>query len=391
MNLGFIRFIDKYIGMPLRLLLYYYQKLRDLFPQKWGGEPHKRILVVKFWGIGNIVRASPIFKAIREQFPQAKVTFITLSQNRGIYEGGELFDEVVYLRLNNARTFLWDVARQFFNLHRKKFDLVLNLEPWVNFAEIVSFYIAAAMRIGFTAPERRSLYTIRVPFREDEHISKSFSRILFPFGLRTPDDLTPLPVPLDKQDKNAAKELLEQSGMREGDFMVAINVNASNVADFRRWPAERFARLADRIIDEIGAKTVFIGAPNEKHLVQEVLDLMESEAINLAGKTSLKQAIAVLERADIFVTNDSGPMHLAMAMRTPTVALFGPESPVRYGPVTNLHIAIFKDFDCSPCISFASAKEIKCKYNAKCMKEITVDEVFNGVMRLYRNKVKLQE
>ena len=384
MNLDLIRFTDKYLGTPLRILLYYYQKARDLFPQRMSREPYKHILVVKFWGIGNIVRATPTFRAIRDRFPEARITFITLSQNRGICENSQLFDEVIYLRLKSVRAFLWDVIMKFFILRRERFDLALDLEPWANFAEIVSFYIAAGMRVGFTAPGRCSLYNIRVPFKEDEHISKSFFRILYPFGLRMPDDLKPLPIPIGEEAKEAVHKMLKERGLHDGDFTVAVNVNASDVADARRWPSDRFALLADRAAEEMGAKTIFIGAPNEAPLVQEVIDMMKSEGLNLAGQTTLEQAIAVLDRADIFVTNDSGPMHIAMAMGTPTVALFGPETPRRYGPLSDMHIAIFKDYECSPCITFAQAKKIRCKFDAKCIKDISVDEVFEGVKRLYR-------
>jgi len=388
MNLNLIRFTDKYLGTGLRILLYYYQKLRDLYPSGWRKEPHRRILIVKFWGIGNIIRSSPAFRAIRGKFPGANVTFVTLSQNRGIYEESGLFDEVFYLNLSSLRAFLFDVIKMFFVLRRKNFDLVLNLEPWANFAEIVSFYVGVRMRVGFTAPNRRSLFNVKVPFVEDEHISRSFFRILYPFGVRMPDDLTPLPVSLLNKDRDYIKNLLLNEGVEEGDFVAAINVNASEVADARMWMPERYAELNDRLAENLKAKTIFIGALNEQKRVQGVIDRTKHKGINLAGRTNLKQAIAALERAQIFITNDSGPMHLAMAMQTPTVALFGPESPKRYGPLSDLHYAIFKDYDCSPCISFKSAKKIRCKNGAKCIADITVDEVYNGVELLLARRQK---
>ena len=382
MNLDLIRFTDKYFGIIIRLLLYYYQKIRDVFPQAWTREPYKHILVVKFWGIGNIVRASPAFRAIRERFPGAQVTFVTLSQNKGVYEDSGLFDEVIYLKLNSVRAFLWDVLVKFFLLRRKKFDLILNFEPWANFAEIVSFYVGVRMRVGYTAPQRRSLFNVRVPFIESEHISRSFFRILHPFGLRTPNDLSPLLISVTKKDRDYVAQLFHKEGLCADDLIVAINVNASDVADARRWLPQRYADLSDIIIEEFGAKIVFIGGPGEMERVQSVIDLAKNIGVNMAGRTSLKQAIAVLDRADIFITNDSGPMHLAMAMQTPTVALFGPESPQRYGPVSNMHYPIFKNYDCSPCISFKRAKKIRCKNGAKCITDITVDDVMEGVRKL---------
>jgi len=388
MNLDLIRFTDKYLGTLLRILLYYYQKIRDLYAAGWCKEPYQRILVVKFWGIGNIVRASPAFRAIRERFPGARVTFVTLSQNQGVYEESGLFDEVIYLKLKSVRWFLFDVLRMFFILRRKHFDLVLNFEPWANFAEIISFWVSVRMRVGFTAPTRRSLFNIKVPFVEDEHISRSFFRILYPFAVRMPEDLTPLPVSVSNKEREYVNSILYSEGVKEDDLVIALNVNASDVADARMWSLEKFAALNDRLVEEMGAKTFFIGSPSELSRVQTVMEMAKHKGINLAGRTSLKQAIAALARADIFVTNDSGPMHLAMAMQTPTVALFGPESPERYGPVSDLHYPIFKHYDCSPCISFKSAKKIRCKNGAKCIMDITVDEVYRGVELLRTQKPK---
>lgn len=391
MNIDLIRFTDKYLGTLLRLALYYYQKIRDLFPQKQNREPFKRILVVKFWGIGNIIRASPTFKAIRKRFPGARITFITLSRNLGIYEGSDLFDEVIYLKLRSVRAFLWDIIRMFFVLRRKKFDLVLDMEPLANFSEIVSFYVGVGARVGFTVPGRRSLFTIKVPFREDEHISRTFFRILSPFGLEIAEDLNPLPVPVSSEDKRYVRDLFESFEIGEDDITIALNVNASEVADARRWPPQNYARLARQLITELGAKLIFIGAPDESERVQEVIDMTGLPGLNIAGKTDLKQAAAALERTDIFVTNDSGPMHLAMTMGTPTVALFGPETPLRYGPISDSHIAIYKNYDCSPCIKFSQAKKIRCTEDSKCIMDITVEEVFAGVLTLFQKLRKNRE
>nr|MBC8204653.1 glycosyltransferase family 9 protein [FCB group bacterium] len=365
-----------------------YQKLRDIFPQKESREPYKRILLVKFWGIGNIVRLSPTLKAIRARFPEAKITFITLNRNRGIYEDCGLYDEALYLKLDSIRAFLWDIIKKFFILRAKKFDLVIDLEPLANFAEIVTFYVGVGARVGFNMTGRRSLFTIKAPFREDEHISKSFFRILSPFGVIISDELLPLPIPLEDKDRQYTERLLSDESIDAKSLIVGMNVNASNVADARRWPPEKFAQLADRIAEELKAQLIYIGAPDERERVQNVIDNTSNGGVNIAGRTSLKQTIAAMEMMNIFITNDSGPMHLAMAMGIPTVAIFGPESPVRYGPISDKHIAIFKNYDCSPCIFFVQAKKIKCRQDAKCIRDITVDEVFEGVKTLYQRWLK---
>jgi len=391
MNVDLIRFTDKYLGTLIRIVLYYYQKIRDIFPQKGAREPYKNILVVKFWGIGNIVRVSPTLKGIRDRFPEAKITFITLNQNKGVYDEGDLFDEVIYLELKSARAFVWDVVKKFFILYWRQFDLVLNLEPLANFSELVSFYVGVGARVGFTVPGRRSLFTIKVPFREDEHISKTFFRILSPFGVQIPDDLIPVPVPVSKNAVDNINALLSDEGIETEDFVIAVNVNASSVAETRRWSSRNFALLAKRMSTNLKAKYVFVGSLAERVRVEEVLGMAGIKAVNLAGKTNLKQAIAALKRADIFVSNDSGPMHLAMALNTPTVALFGPESPDRYGPLSDEHVLVYKGYDCSPCIKFSQAKKIRCNFNSRCIEDITVDEVYQGVEKLYRRLKKNHE
>jgi heptosyltransferase-2 len=388
MNIDLIRFTDKYLGTLIRIVLYYYQKIRDIFPQKGTHEPYKNILVVKFWGIGNIVRVSPTLKGIRDRFPEAKITFITLNQNKGVYDEGDLFDEVIYLELKSARAFVWDVIKKFFVLYGKQFDLVLNLEPLANFSELVSFYVGVGARVGFTVPGRRSLFTIKVPFREDEHISKTFFRILSPFGMQIPENLSPVPIPVSKNATEHINSLLSREGIESDDFVIAVNVNASSVADVRRWSSQNFAALVQRTNANLDAKYIFIGSPAERARVEEVVELSGVKAINLAGRTDLKQAIAALNRADMFISNDSGPMHLAMALGTPTVALFGPESPDRYGPLSDRHVLIYKGYDCSPCIKFSQAKKIKCDFNSRCIEDITIDEVYDGAEKLYRRLKK---
>jgi heptosyltransferase-2 len=330
--------------------------------------------------------------AVRERFPSAEVTLLTLSQNRGVYEDNDLFDRYFYMDLRSALAFLWDILKKFWQFRKERFDLVLNLEPWANFSEVMTYIMTGGARVGFTAPIRRSLFNIRVPFREDEHISKSFFRILYPFGVLLPAEFRLVPAYYSEEDKRQALQILQQNGFRDDDSLIVINVNASSVADARRWSSTNFAALADRIHNGLPkVKLLFIGALSERPRVQEVVDKCKCSPVNLAGKTSLKQVIAILDLADIFITNDSGPMHLAVSLNTPTIALFGPESPMRYGPLGDKHLAIYKNHDCSPCITFAQAKKVKCRQNLKCIEDITVDEVLEGVITLYRQIKKLPE
>ncbi len=378
MNLELIRQIDSKLGTIVCKYLYHYDQFRKHFPARPTQEGIRRILIIKFWGIGNLVQASPTLRAIRRLFPEAEIVFLTLEQNKGVYENSGLYDQAIYLRL----TTLWDFTRElfllFFQLRSYRFDLIINLEPLVHFAEMISFYVGVGQTIGFAAPGRKSLFTQPVEFREDEHIARTFYRVLEVLGVQdepSPEQLLAEPLPLSEQDLRAAEELFAAEGLRAGDFVVGVNVNASEVAKERRWPLENFAELMDALIQNQKAKIVLFGAPNEVPYVERVAAMMRYDPIMLAGRTSLHEAIACISKLALFITNDSGPLHLAYAAGVPTISFYGPESPLRYGPIGNLHHPIYKNLDCSPCIYFKNLKRINCKREALCLRQITVEEV----------------
>jgi len=382
MNLGLIRQLDTQIGGIACKYLYYYDRFRALFPPLRRSEGIHNILIIKFWGIGNLVHVSPTLRLIRRLYPDAKIVFLTLDQNRGVYEGSGLYDEVLYLRL----TTLWDFTRAFFQLFFQlrsyQFDLILDLEPLVHFAEVISFYAGVGMTVGFSLPGRKSLFTKPVEFREDEHIARTFHRILEPFGVNhepTEEQLLAEPIPISPEALAAADELLRSEAIDSHDFIVGVNVNASEVARERRWSLENFAALMDQIMQRLNAKVVLFGAPDEVPYVERAMAMMREDPLNLAGRTTLPEAIAAISRLDLFITNDSGPLHLAYAVGVPTISFYGPESPRRYGPIGARHHALYKGLDCSPCIFFKNLKKINCRRDALCLKEITVDEVYRIV------------
>ncbi|MBU0519123.1 glycosyltransferase family 9 protein, partial [bacterium] len=287
-------------------------------------------MVIKFWGIGNLVQASPTLRAIRNKYLDSEIVFLTLEQNKGVYEGSGLYDISIYLRL----TTLWDFTREliklFFTLRSFNFNLIVNLEPLAYFGELISFYAGVGDRVGYVIPGRTTLFTKGVEFREDEHMAKTFYRVLNVFGSDdepTDDDLLPERIPLRASEITAANELLAAEEVDPGDFIVGINVNASDVAIERRWPLENFAALADLLSQRLGVRVILVGAPDEVPYVERAIAMMRETPVNLAGRTTLREVIALMDRMNLFITNDSGPLHLAYAMGTPTISLFGPETP----------------------------------------------------------------
>jgi heptosyltransferase III len=394
MNLELIRQIDSKVGSLACKYLYYYNRFRALFPPlRRLDEGIHRILIIKFWGIGNLVQASPTLRRIRKLYPNAKIVFLTLDQNKGVYEKSGLYDEAIYLRLTTLRDFTRELLRLFFLLRGYAFDLIIDMEPLAHFAELISFYVGTRT-IGYSVPGRKSLFTTSVEFREDEHIARTFYRLLEPLGVKgepKSEDLIADPLPLTEADRRAASELLQSEGIGPGDFLVGVNVNASDVARERRWPLESFATLVDQMIQNLHVKVVLSGAPDEVTYVQRAVAMMREDPVNLAGKTTLHQAITVMSQVDLFITNDSGPLHLAYAAGVPTISFWGPESPKRYGPIGPQHHTCHKEMDCSPCIYFKNLKRIRCKRHGFCLRQISVEEVYELVRQAHRRWLEKQQ
>jgi len=159
---------------------------------------------------------------------------------------------------------------------------------------------------------------------------------------------------------------------------IAVNINAGRTSIERRWAPERFLDVVRRLAAASGQRRfAFVGAADERAYVAAALaqapDLAE-HVVNCAGRLSLGGFIALLERSALLLTNDSGPMHVAGAVGTPIVALFGPESPALYGPQGIAHV-LYKSLSCSPCLTVYNAKQFVCPFDARCMQEITVEEV----------------
>lgn len=385
LRVEFIKFIDKYIGLPICIALSCCKKIEqlNLFKDKHNKQS-KKILIIKFWGIGNIILLLPTIKAIRDKFPEAQITFLTLSENEGIIENTIAIDNLIYLKLNNLPLFLLDSLRLILRLRLFKFDVVLDFEEFARFSTILTYLSGAQNRIGFITKRqyRGDLYTNKVIFNEHQHITENFANLVKSLDIyRNGYDL--LKIAFSNKDEKYVNLLLDGK-VFGNSWIVGMHIGTGPNAILRQWPKERFANLADKLINDLNATAIFIGKETNEQLVKSAIDLMKSKPINLIGKTNIKQLACLIERCDLFISNDSGPAHLAEAMQTPSITLFGPESPDKYGPKNKQYKVIYKRLPCSPCLSVENTKTTRCR-QAKCLEAITTEEVFEEVVK-FRNE-----
>ncbi|MDP2688749.1 MAG: glycosyltransferase family 9 protein, partial [Deltaproteobacteria bacterium] len=168
---------------------------------------------------------------------------------------------------------------------------------------------------------------------------------------------------------------------------VVVNINTGELFPLRRWPLEKFARLMERMLDESGFEILLTGSGGEHELVEELRKRIShpgsGRVKNMAGALTLKDTMRLLRDCRLFITNDSGPMHLAVLMGTPVVALFGPTHPAHFLPPERENIAVlYHDYICSPCVHVIDPEYLPCKGDAPCMSSIDVAEVYEAAKRL---------
>ena len=379
MDLKTIRIIDTYIGEPLCYLANIHNKIKQNFIKN--KSEVKNILIIKMWGIGSIILASPTIKQIRKKYPKAHISFLTLSDNKGVYEGNPLINEIIYFKLGNILQVTKDFLKLIYKLRKKNIDLVIDLEPFARFSEIVSYLTNAKTRIGFYIEnvKKGRLYNIKVSLNDKQHITKFYLDLLKPFNINIKNYKIEK-IHIQKEDEIYIKNILKNINKK----FICINIAGSDFAIARRWPKENFIKLVDKMNEKYkDLHFIFIGLGKDISLINNTMELMKSKNVtNLAGKTNIKQLAALFKESRLVITNDSGPLHVAVAMNTPTVSFFGPETPVLYGPLSKKHTIFYKNLDCSPCIRLLTAKQVKCQTNdAECLRRISVEEVFNSLKK----------
>ncbi|MCE9592658.1 MAG: glycosyltransferase family 9 protein [Planctomycetes bacterium] len=352
--------------------------------------PVKRVLVVKFWGIGSLQLLTPAIASLRSRHAGAEFVFLTLSRNRGTAEALGVFDRVLTVEVASSswlRVF-GSIVRLLAELRRERFDEVYDFEFFTRFSALISLATGAPRTHGFEAPNvwRGGFHTDVAPFNRYWHVARNFRVLAGGENGRnvTAQDLAPHRY--TAQDAERVDALLEARGIAREDGIAVLNPNAGELSLERRWPRESFAVLASRLTREEGVAVAFIGSGAEREYTEHAREAVGSErALNLAGELSTGELVALLARAAVVVTNDSGPMHLAAAIGAPTLGLFGPETPVMYGPIGLRARALYRPPPCSPCINVHDNKLSSCIFGyPQCLVSISVDEVLTHARSLMR-------
>lgn len=334
----------------------------------------QRILVARTDRIGDVLLSTPVLQALRQAYPHAYIAAMVSAGCREIVEGNPFIDDVlVYDKdtIHKGWVASWRFARM---LQKKKFDVALALHP-TNRVHMVLFGAGIPRRIGY---DRKSgfLLTDRLKHTKQEGVKHEAAYnmdLLAPLGITVQDPV--LYMPKNDDADRYINVLLEEAGIKPHDTIIALHPGAS--CPSKIWPLQRFAEVADALHKQYGWHVVLVaGSCNAAHAAV-VAQAMKSPVINLAGRTTILQLGSLLSRAAIFVSNDSGPVHVAAAVGTPVVSIFGRSqaglSPRRWGPLSRKGRILHKPVGCIDCLAH------NCKKQFACLSAITVDDVVQTV------------
>jgi ADP-heptose:LPS heptosyltransferase len=396
--------IDRYVGIPLCFLLSGFERIRRLFASK-ASDPHipKKILFLKLTEQGSSVLAHSAIKRAEDIVGRANVYFCVFRENRpildliGIIAPGNIFE----IRQESIVRFCLDILMFLFTTKKLGIDTVIDMEFFSRASALIAYLSGARIRVGcdrYSAdlPYRGDLMTHKIQYNPYIHVANQYDLLLQAVMrpvLECPKPKSeygevllsaPLVKPADHVfDK--VRSTLQRFGVNGCGPIVLLNPNAGDMLPIRKWETERFIELAQRLIDTDKKLVVlFTGAPSEQSICKAITAKMNSSrAVCVAGHTTLEELIALYWMADVLVTNDSGPAHFASLTDIKSIVMFGPETPLLFGPIGANATFIWKRLACSPCVSAFNHRNTPCRDNV-CMKTITVNEVLEQVEGIFK-------
>jgi heptosyltransferase I len=336
------------------------------------------ILIIKLSAIGDVVQTLPALEAIKKTFPKSFITWLVEEDAAGILVHHPLIDRLMISRrkvwlglLRNPFTVirgLGCIIRFVRELRSTHYDIAIDFQGLFKSGVLIGLS-RAGRKIGFDRTREFSYLFLneRLPaFDPEKHALQRYLDIARYLGAKDPDPTCALPL---VQEQVTIKNRIDLLNSPHRPLVV---INPVARWKTKLWLESNFAELADRLVKERQVSVVFTGSKGDGILVERILSLMREQAWNWTGQTTLKELAALASYADLFITTDTGPMHLAAAAGARVLALFGPTAPWRTGPYGSRHIVIRTGIHCSPCF------RRKCDH-VRCMEGITVDDVMKKI------------
>jgi heptosyltransferase-2 len=340
-----------------------------------------KLLVLRYRFIGDTILTVPFLRNLRRAHPEARIDLVVAPYSSDVLRGNPYVDEfivydppTIHADSGGRHRTLLAKTRFVAELRRRRYDKAYVLKRSFSSAAI-AFLSGAKERVGFDTEGRGFLLTKRVPYRHDRHEVLNFLDVLRADGVAVADDH--LEAWLTPGESRFAEAYLAERGVAPGERVVAIHPFCANQT--RAWHEDDFVATANTLQERFGVRILLLGGKRDREMAAGIAGRIRPDPVPAVGETDLRQSMALLSKCSLLICNDSGIMHLAAALDLPLIALFGPQSPVKFGPWGARCRILYKRFPCSPCRQkFFEECDPSPRGKPMCMEKITVAEVIEN-------------
>ncbi len=340
--------------------------------------PRARIMIRGANWVGDAIMTTPVIRAVRKNFPKAWITVLAKPWVVPVYEFNPHVDEIMVYQNDTRHKMGMGTLRLGRDIRAQGFDLAVLMQNAFE-AALLAFLGRVPERLGYNTDARSLLLNRCVkmdPVLKKGHLIDYYIAILTEAGLIA--DGRDLELHVTQEDSLWAKKMLVDNGLGQGQPVMGINPGATG-GTAKRWFPERYADLAKTLAKKYDTKVLIFGGPADHALGEEIMAMVPGCCINMAGKTSLSKAFAMIGNCDLFVTNDSGLMHGAAALNINQVAVIGSTDTIATAPVNANSLMVREQVHCSPCL------KDECPIDHRCMDRISVERVADACYSLLEN------
>ena len=397
MTINMMRCLDYWFGIPLCFFL---SLVNSVFGRTKGRQKEftktPKVLFIGFSEMGSAILSWPAMKKVKEQYSDCELFYWIFTSNQDAVRVLVIVPEknIITLRTVNVLVFISDLLRNLMQIWKEKVDVVVDLELFSRFSSIVAFLSKAPLRVGFHGFTQKGLYrgnlhTHEVIYNPYTHISRNFISLVESFEADADEipklkkslkiEHSKLVLPKLKSTDEKLNDIWDrlrnaEPAIHKGSKIVVMHPSVSEALPLRRWDFDNYFKLAEKVLADPDVFVVMVGSlicPLEESIAKRI---KIPRMIDFIGKTTLQELLDLFNISRILVSHDGGMIHIASLTEIQIIALFGPETPVLYAPLTEKGTILYKKYSCSPCLTAYNHRLSRCTDN-KCLQAITVEEV----------------
>lgn len=351
------------------------------------------ILLIPICGLGDAVLYLPTVAAIRRRYPVARILVIVATDEAATLIRLFYTDIEVQVFNRSQNKGLLSILKIIWKIHSRHFDITISRGSLNSIRiPILALLSGAKVRVGGRSERLSFLYTHRIDVSKAHHVSQRYQHLISGIGIIVEDSEYYTKLAIPSNEKPQAEEWWKKAGLDSANKVAVlasgadINVRGRWNPSLKRWHANGYAEVA-KWLAERGCKVVICGSPYESALASDITTKSKVPIVDLCGRTSVRQLIWLLAKSDVVVCNDTGTMHLASALGTKVIALFGPTSPCQFGPLGNIHQVIRGEAPCAPCFPLPTCSLARCRA-MESIQPVNVTEALRRVLYHINGKTK---